>query len=72
MIAIFEDLKKKVDVTYAEVTGRTTHLGRRLEAQHDEVIFGVDPKYVQSIMDEMGLKDLKGVTELKWEKDKDE
>ena len=72
VIGLFEELKKKVDVTYAEVTGNTTYLGRRLEVRRDEVIFGVDPKYVQNIMDEMGLKDLKGVTELKWEKDKGE
>ncbi len=40
--------------------------------RHDEVIFGVDPKYVQNFVDEMRLKDLKGVTEQKWEKAKDE
>ena len=45
---IFEELKRKVDVTYKEVTGSTTYLGRRLEIKDDEVIFGVEPKYVDT------------------------
>ena len=40
---LFEELKK-VGVTYAEVTGSTAHLGRRIEVRRDEMIFGVDPK----------------------------
>ena len=60
VIAVFKESKKKVDVTYTEVTGSTTYLGRRLEVRRDEVIFGVDPKYVQNILTEMGLTDLKG------------
>ena len=35
---IFEELKRKVDATYKEVTGSTTYLGRRLEIKDDEVI----------------------------------
>ena len=70
MIEIFKELKKKIHVTYAEVTGSTTYLGRRLEIRKDEVIFGVDPKYVENILEEIGLRDLKGVMELKCERDK--
>ncbi len=53
MIKFFGELKKKVDVAYAEVRGGTTHLCRRLEARADEVIFGVDPECAQNIMEEM-------------------
>ncbi len=60
VIELFEQLKKQADLIYAEVTGNTTYLGRRFEVRHDEVIVGVGPKYVQSILDEMGLKDLIG------------
>ncbi len=44
MKEIFEELKKKVAMTYAEATGNTTYLGKRLEVKDDEVIFGVEPK----------------------------
>ena len=71
MKEIFEELLRKVDVTYKEVTGSTTYLGRRLEIKDDEVIFGVEPKYVDNILEELGLRDLKGATELKWEKEKE-
>ena len=71
MKEIFEELMRKVDVTYKEVTGSTTYLGRRLEIKDDKVIFGVEPKYVDNILEELGLCDLKGTTELKWEKDKE-
>ncbi len=65
MIAIFEKLKKKVEVICAEVTGSTTNLGRRLEVRRDEVISGVDPKYTQNIWKEMRFKDLKGTSKYK-------
>ncbi len=45
-----------VDVSCAEVKGITTYLGRRLEVRSDEAIVGVDPKYAQNIIEEMGLK----------------
>ena len=35
------------------------------------MISGVEPKYVDNILEELGLRDLKITTELKWEKDKD-
>ena len=68
----FGELEKKIDITYKEVKGNTSYLGRRLEMRENEVIFGVDPKYVDSILEDAGLKDLKGTTEMKWEKEKDE
>ena len=64
---IFAELKHRVDVTYAEVEGSTTYLGRRLEVKKDEIIFGVEPKYVDNILQELRLRDLKGANELKWE-----
>ncbi len=57
---IFEELKRKVDVTYKEVTGSTTHVGRRHEIKDDEVIFSVGPKYVDNILEEIGLRALRG------------
>jgi hypothetical protein len=60
-------------VTYAQVKGSTTYLGRRFAVCSDEVMFGVDLKYAQNITEDgMGLKDLKGVNELRWEKEKDD
>ncbi len=57
---------------YAEVTGSTTYLGRRLEVRRDKVIFGVGPKHVQKILKQIGLKDLNDTSELKRDKITDE
>jgi hypothetical protein len=56
---VFQELKRQVDVTYAEVTASTTYLVRRLEMRKDEVIFGIDAKHMENILDEIGLKALK-------------
>ncbi len=64
---IFAELKRRVDVTYADAKNSTTYLGRRLEVKKDEIIFGVEPKYVDNILQELRLRDLKGANELKWE-----
>mgnify|MGYP003929433127 CR=1 FL=1 len=69
----FRELKMEVDVTCKEVqlNESTTYLGRRLERRENEVIFGVDTKYVQNILRDNGMGDLKGTTEIKWEKEKE-
>ncbi len=36
------------------------------------MMFCVDPKCAQNIIEETGLKDFQGVNELKWEKEKDD
>ena len=46
----------------------TTYLGRKLEVKDNEIVFGVDGKYVDHILTESGMSDLKGFTDLKWEK----
>ena len=56
-------------ITYKEVQGATKYLGRHLEKQTDGYIFGVVPTYVDNILEENGIKDLKGTTEIKWKKD---
>ena len=68
----FENLSKKVQIKYKEVTGATKYLGRRLEKCDGGYTFGVEPTYVENIINENGFKDLKGTSEIKWAKDHDE
>ena len=69
---VFKELGQNLNLTYGKVKEKATYLGRRLEMKLGEIVFGVDSKYVDGILEDNGLQDLKGSTELKWEKAKDD
>ena len=72
--SFFAELETKVEVTYKAVNdlSNTTYLGRKLEVRGNEIVFGVDVKYVDNILADNGMSDvksdLKGTSDLKWEK----
>ena len=68
--SFFAELETKVEVTYKAVNdlSNTTYLGRKLEVRGNEIVFGVDVKYVDNILADNGMSDLKGTSALKWEK----